>query len=441
MTAPEKLIGPDLKPPQDSEACKRTVLGWSYIIGFVWLLGFVHWVLSDLHRTRFLRGLEKANVPGGATPVLAALAGILVFLGIHVWEVHRTVWDRHVIKFRRAHNRLILRRLFAEFNSFLKHDYHETIEQHHESLLQQVFCRFIDGGATRLSPESVKGFYRAYTRYQISRIFEISLALFFLFAVLYAVIADDTLTMVMEWRALATVTAACVFLAIVNRFVAGQASKAMRKRTEGQIEEIVTDRRDELQQFAMAAATRFNMVRDDKKDVISGLTRRVTDELTVSPGDPSCAYVSSPRTALSPGEQYDENKLMLRLVAELTESCGFKQVFYSGARDGGGKQDVYSAIEWSIRHIRHAGVFIFHWPTRRPSSSLMELGYALALGRRVIILVRDRNELPYLIGGLLQRDRVSEHEYGAPADLIPFIIQHRREMFGPGEVMISSPTK
>lgn len=47
--------------------------------------------------------------------------------------------------------------------------------------------------------------------------------------------------------------------------------------------------------------------------------------------------------------------------------------------------------------ISECDAFILHYPISTPTSALVELGFALALDKRVIIITPDRNRLPYLM--------------------------------------------
>lgn len=83
--------------------------------------------------------------------------------------------------------------------------------------------------------------------------------------------------------------------------------------------------------------------------------------------------------------------------------------------------DDYDLPEESIKNdfesIGSCDVFLMHYPIKIPTSALIELGYALACGKRVIIVAPSINDLPYLAQGLqainihskiIEREQLSE---------------------------------
>lgn len=64
----------------------------------------------------------------------------------------------------------------------------------------------------------------------------------------------------------------------------------------------------------------------------------------------------------------------------------------------------YDSPEDSAIHdfglIKDCDVFIMHYPKKMATSALMELGYAIALQKRIIIIVESLDVLPFLGQGL-----------------------------------------
>lgn len=58
------------------------------------------------------------------------------------------------------------------------------------------------------------------------------------------------------------------------------------------------------------------------------------------------------------------------------------------------------SIETDLQSIRNCDVFILHYPTKVPSSALIELGVAVALNKRILIITSSKNTLPYLALGI-----------------------------------------
>ena len=47
--------------------------------------------------------------------------------------------------------------------------------------------------------------------------------------------------------------------------------------------------------------------------------------------------------------------------------------------------------------IKESDCFILHYPNPLPTSALIELGFAIALEKKVIIVTPDKQQLPYLV--------------------------------------------
>ena len=104
----------------------------------------------------------------------------------------------------------------------------------------------------------------------------------------------------------------------------------------------------------------------------------------------------------------------------MLKASGFRNVVYPGAEveDHGKIEDAYLALAKDLRAIRECGTFFLHWPSRSASSALFELGYALALNKRVVMLVRTRDDLPYLLAPLSRLDNVRECGYRDDSTLL-----------------------
>ena len=49
-----------------------------------------------------------------------------------------------------------------------------------------------------------------------------------------------------------------------------------------------------------------------------------------------------------------------------------------------------------FKEIEESELFVLHYPVRIPTSALIELGYAFGKSKKIIIIVPDRDVLPYL---------------------------------------------
>lgn len=66
----------------------------------------------------------------------------------------------------------------------------------------------------------------------------------------------------------------------------------------------------------------------------------------------------------------------------------------------GGKGSYDSPVESFTKDfsaIKSSDCFILHYPNPSPTSALIELGFAIALEKKVIIVTPDKQQLPYLV--------------------------------------------
>ena len=55
------------------------------------------------------------------------------------------------------------------------------------------------------------------------------------------------------------------------------------------------------------------------------------------------------------------------------------------------------SISTDLDSIRECDIFILHYPKKVPTSALIELGFAIAFNKRIVIITPQKNILPYLV--------------------------------------------
>ena len=58
------------------------------------------------------------------------------------------------------------------------------------------------------------------------------------------------------------------------------------------------------------------------------------------------------------------------------------------------------SISTDLTSIKDCEIFILHYPKKIPTSALIELGFAIAFNKRIIVITPQKNMLPYLIHGI-----------------------------------------
>ena len=113
-------------------------------------------------------------------------------------------------------------------------------------------------------------------------------------------------------------------------------------------------------------------------------------------------FLSAAMASLDDQASYDQLRTWLLSIKNQLNDLGYRKAFYA-AQDLADKNqfdDPGLAAKEDIRAIDDSEHFMFVYPSKVATSAIMELGYALAKGKRIWILVRNRKDLPYLLRGL-----------------------------------------
>lgn len=95
--------------------------------------------------------------------------------------------------------------------------------------------------------------------------------------------------------------------------------------------------------------------------------------------------------------QASRNEIM-SLIKHMRHVLGVEKIYYAG--ENVSSQSAFSAhapaLQQDMMALRGASSFILIYPARAVSSALIEAGVALALMKPMLILVRNRKDLPFL---------------------------------------------
>lgn len=424
---------PTLEKPSD---VKRVLFLVSWVWGFLWLTAFQNIVLTPEHRVGLYGSLEGA-VDGVAemAPFAVIAALFCAYFGTSVFELHSTVYDHIFVRWRVRHEAdFILPRLFGPFRNHLAPDYAEGLKTHTKKLISRVFCPFITGKQYQLDPGLIRRFYRSLAWYWITQINEMAIIAWIVFTFSYAWWGRATGDVPVGWQAslLFQLTWVLSIGAINNLLLVRAARKAVRARTQDEIDEIVHIYRAELETLTIEAAQHFGFI-DDRafpEQHVATVYPRVSKGSSLHEESEDQAFLASPMAAFAPAGYIDDRKLMMELVHCLKAECGFKHVFYAGETllDQTKFEDTFVALSKDLREIRRSSVFILHYPERLPSSALFEFGFALALGKPVVILIRQKTDLPFLLQATSQLESVTEFTYKNNEDLIS-VVTSAKEAF------------
>ena len=113
-------------------------------------------------------------------------------------------------------------------------------------------------------------------------------------------------------------------------------------------------------------------------------------------------FISAPMAAYGDdGEVKRHREAILKIKDALRQCCAMDDAFYAGLDISASGQfeseDIAFRKNWKA--LRESARFVMIWPERLPSSSLVEAGMAIALGKDCVFFVRDRKHLPFLLRG------------------------------------------
>lgn len=138
-------------------------------------------------------------------------------------------------------------------------------------------------------------------------------------------------------------------------------------------------------------------------------------------------FISSPMKSVSQ-QGYEEIRLLtIDAIKALRQNGRFNTVYYSGMEYT--KQDEFDpadvGTDRDFRALRESRSFLLIYPEKLVTSSLVEAGYALALGLPSFYFVRDVNDLPYMLQRASEPNKeVKLFVYDNPSKLVQQISKY-----------------
>lgn len=110
-------------------------------------------------------------------------------------------------------------------------------------------------------------------------------------------------------------------------------------------------------------------------------------------------FLSSPMASLTDEEYRAFQQDMLKIQEMLRKACKAKSVFYPGMKINTKERfdGMQLAIRKNFKLIKQCEYLFVVYPGKIPSSVLTEIGYALALSKKIIVFVKEKSDLPYIL--------------------------------------------
>ena len=135
-------------------------------------------------------------------------------------------------------------------------------------------------------------------------------------------------------------------------------------------------------------------------------------------------FISSPMAALSDKQFQVDRKNISQVIACLRNNCGKPAIFWASESIQSSEEfDPPSiSVETDIEAIETSEYFILIYYRKSPSSVLFEAGIALALGKKCLYFVRNRNDLPFLMRNVSEVfSNVKIYEFSKSNDINRFL--------------------
>ncbi|KPF61851.1 hypothetical protein IP88_15345 [alpha proteobacterium AAP81b] len=116
-------------------------------------------------------------------------------------------------------------------------------------------------------------------------------------------------------------------------------------------------------------------------------------------------FIAAPMSVLNAQDYRDLQRTITELIARVKNIPSVDAVYFAGANIAAPAEfsDPTSAIAADMEALDRCDVFILYYSAPAATSALVELGYALARRKRVLIVAPDESILPFLIRNMTER--------------------------------------
>jgi nucleoside 2-deoxyribosyltransferase len=113
-------------------------------------------------------------------------------------------------------------------------------------------------------------------------------------------------------------------------------------------------------------------------------------------------FIAAPMSGFSNDDDYKKSRDSILELSRLIKNLGFNGVYYAGANISSNTEfDEHNLAQESDEiALRKAELFVMIYPEKILSSVLVEAGFARALEKPMLFLVKDKEDLPYVFRGI-----------------------------------------
>lgn len=189
-------------------------------------------------------------------------------------------------------------------------------------------------------------------------------------------------------------------------------------------------------QLKLIAANAHEKIYNDLQDVFCRLRDRgYFSEKYVYPTeiqtiDRNSVFISAPMNTLN-SAQYENQRIYMLEIVDALKKIGFTKVMCPAAdiKDKEHFEGKTKCVINNFKNLKQSECFVLIYDIARPSSSLIELGYAIALCKKIVIFYKK--ELPFLVQKASENiPHVHSVEYKNISMITQEIFRDKMDLFG-----------
>lgn len=142
-------------------------------------------------------------------------------------------------------------------------------------------------------------------------------------------------------------------------------------------------------------------------------------------------FISSPMNSSKNDDEYKELRSNILSLCEKIRKLDFSKVIYPGESiasksdfDGEGK-----AINTNFKKLKSAECLLVIYPQNIASSVLTEIGYAIALTKKIVIFTKNKSKLPFMLREANMISNIKIFEYKKFSDIEKRIVANGYALF------------
>lgn len=142
-------------------------------------------------------------------------------------------------------------------------------------------------------------------------------------------------------------------------------------------------------------------------------------------------FISSPMNSSKNDDEYREQRTNILLLKDKLSKSGFTEIIYPGddikyKSDFDGER---KAINQNFKNIKSTECILAIYPRIVASSVLLEIGYGIALTKKIVIFTKNKSKLPFMLREADALNNIQIFEYKSFDDIAKRITSNGHNLF------------